>query len=202
MAMSQFMPSCCALTCDKPVLCPEIWDTVVEVIWRHPGRQGYACKDEHGLCEGSAVNCVGKGRLFCSGFLSLLFLLFRLRVTRWRSWRTIALGRGGISCIFARGFENAVLLWKVLDPTRLSSSRYVTGTCYGSRCCVESATRTKGWWEEVGALWNPKIKTGKWRCGSEPTRREKRETDLWKCQCSWDISRALRATRRRHRHYL
>lgn len=60
-------------------------------------------------------------------------------------------GEGGTSCIFARGFEKCSVAWK-------GSLRNCSGTCCW---CVESATRTAGWWEQVGALWKPKIKTGK-----------------------------------------
>lgn len=57
------------------------------------------------------------------------------------SWQTIALGRGALLAFLCVALKNAALLGKVLcegagciDPTNLSSSRYVTGTC----CCVMS----------------------------------------------------------------
>lgn len=85
-----------------------------------------------------AVSRVGKYHLFCSGISELAFFLFESCGV---AHGGPLLWGGGTSCILHVASKNAVLFGKVLckgsgclDPTHLSSSRYVTGTC----CCVTS----------------------------------------------------------------
>lgn len=92
-----------------------------------------------GFCKGRTVSRVGKHNLFCSGFLELAFLLFESCGVAHGG--PLLWGGGALLAFLCVALKNAVLLGKVLcegagciDPTHLSSSRYVIGTC----CCVTS----------------------------------------------------------------
>lgn len=85
-----------------------------------------------------AVSRVGKYHLFCSGISELAFFFLNHAVLLMADHCS---GEGALLAFLCVASKNAVLFGKVLckgsgclDPTHLSSSRYVTGTC----CCVTS----------------------------------------------------------------
>lgn len=63
-------------------------------------RRDTPCKDERGLCEGSTVSCVGKGRLLCLGFFKFAVSSSSFASHPMTFMADHCSGKGGISCIF------------------------------------------------------------------------------------------------------